>query len=94
MERKPNVTLMSSYTPTDSLPNPDAPAVFATHQFGAVHRLPRAQSWDPYEVWLNRVHRPRTEQGVRDALQVQAEPGGDACAMTPGPLKIVPTIAR
>jgi hypothetical protein len=92
MERKPNVTLMSSSLQADSLTGP--PPAWATHQFGAVHHLPRTQSWDPYEVWLNRVHRPRTEQGVRDALQAQAPPGGDACGETLGPLTIVRTIAR
>jgi hypothetical protein len=95
MEKKSSVTLMSSSIQPDSLTNADATSALAAQQSGMVHHLPRSPSWDPYEVWLNRVHRPRAEQGVRDTLKAQAQPVRDASGvMNAGPLTIVQTSAR
>jgi hypothetical protein len=95
MEKKSSVTVMSRSIQSDSLTGGDATTASAAHQFGPVHHLPRTQSWDPYEVWLNRVHQPRAEQGVRDALKAQAPTLRDAGGgVNPSPLTIVQTIAR
>jgi hypothetical protein len=95
MEKKPSVTVMSSSMQSESLTDVDTTLELAAQQSGVVQYLPRAQSWDPYEVWLNRVHRPRSEQGVRDALKAQAQTVRDASGvMSPSPLTIVQTIAR
>jgi hypothetical protein len=93
MEKKPSVTVMSDEI--RSAGDADATQTLTMPQSGAVQHLPRSQSWDPYEVWLNRVHRPRAEQDLRDALKTQAPIIRDAGGgVSPSPLTIVQTLAR
>lgn len=94
MEKKSSVTMMSNQIQPESANGSDVTQPFTMHQSGAVHHLARAQSWDPYEVWLNRVHRPRAERGVRDALNAQAPAIRDASGLSANPLTIVQTLPR
>ncbi len=53
-----------SAAPAENNPVPVNPRLRSEPSFAEAVQNPRAPAWDPHEVWLNRVKKPREQRSA------------------------------